>query len=231
MTPEEFLEYYSLIVIPAVAVVLLPTIWYILRGWRSLPKTPWKGRAFVAGLAAIFLASLLELPFMAMEKWVLLAFAAGTIEEPVKLLPLRMFRFLPEGEKWKLVAGTGFFVGILEGAFYTPAILTLDLPLYSLGARVVLVGLHAAWAAVSAGFLLGETGWKRFGGILFSITSHALYDLPPLAFVDGYSQLTLKVLTGLSMVFLIPLPFMVKKATELVRSRTVEETGEVTSPL
>ncbi len=149
-----------------------------------------------------------------------LAFAAGVIEESVKLLPpLRFFRRSPEWERWKLAVGAGAFLGVAEGFLYTAGIFALDQPLYLVAVRLILVGLHTVWASVSAGFLLGGTGrGGRFaGGVLFSMTAHALYDLPPLAMVDGYSGTVVAVLVGLSGgVFLLVAPPVAKKAAGLV---------------
>lgn len=216
MTPGKVIGYYFGIVILLGGLSVLLGLKYTLQRWRSLPESPWKASSFGLGLLGLLVASLLEAPFLYLGGWVALAFAAGVIEESVKLLPLRFFRRSPEWERWKLAVGAGAFLGVAEGFLYTAGIFALDQPLYLVAVRLILVGLHTVWASVSAGFLLGGTGRGRFAGVLFSMTAHALYDLPPLAMVDGYSGTVVAVLVGLSGVFLLVAPPVAKKAAGLV---------------
>ncbi|QDA32171.1 hypothetical protein FH039_12010 [Thermococcus indicus] len=230
MTPEKVIEYYFGIITVVGGPSVLLSIKYTLRRWRSLPESGWKVPGFAFGILGLVIASFLEAPLLFLKTWIALAFAAGIIEESVKLLPLKFFGRSPEWERWKLVIGAGLFLGVVEGIFYTAGIFALNQEPYLVAVRIVLMGLHTVWAAISVGFLLGETGWKRFSGLAFSMMAHTLYDLPSLAMVDGYSGSVIAYLAGLSTGFLLATQLMAKKAAELV-GRLVpkedEETGEV----
>jgi hypothetical protein len=214
-TPERVIEYYFAVVSLLGGLAVLLGIKYTLKRWRSLPETTWKVPAFSMGLLALVLASIIELPVMLLREWVVLAFAAGLGEETVKLLPLKFFRRSSGWVKWKLVIGTGFFLGLIEGIFYTAGIFAMGQPAYMVAVRLVLIGLHTVWAVISVGFLLGETGLKRLRGLAFSMITHALYDLPPLAVTQGYSGNAVAYLVGISTGFLLVTPLMAKKAVEL----------------
>ncbi|ASJ08032.1 hypothetical protein A3L11_01835 [Thermococcus siculi] len=214
-TPERVIDYYFSIIAVLGTLVVFLSVKYTLRRWRSFPETGWKVRALSMGILGLVLASLVELPAMLLRAWVALAFVAGLAEESVKLIPLKFFENLDGWARWKLVVGTGLFLGLIEGIFYTAGIFVLGQPAYLVVVRLVLIGLHTIWAAVSVGFLLGETGVKRFYGLAFSVIAHALYDLPSLAAIQGYSGDTVAYLAGLSTVFLLVTPLMAKKATEV----------------
>ncbi|ASJ13341.1 PrsW family glutamic-type intramembrane protease [Thermococcus thioreducens] len=215
LTPEKVIEYYFGIITAVGGLSVLLAVKYTLQRWRSFPESGWKVQSFAIGVLGLILASILEAPFLFLGTWIALAFAAGIIEESVKLLPLKFFERSQEWERWKLVIGTGLFLGVVEGIMYTAGIFTLNQPAYLVGVRIVLMGLHTIWAAITAGFLLGERGWKRFAGLLFSMIAHTFYDLPPLAMVDGYSGTVVAYLAGLSAGFLIVTPLMAKRAAEL----------------
>ena len=230
LTPEKVIEYYFGIVTLVGGISVLLAVKYTLQRWRSFPESGWRVQSFALGVLGLIMASILEAPLLFLKTWIALAFAAGIIEESVKLLPMKFFGRSPEWEKWKLVIGTGLFLGIVEGIMYTAGIFALNQEPYLVAVRVVLMGLHTIWAAVSIGFLLGETGWKRLAGLAFSMAAHALYDLPPLAVADGYSGTVVAYLAGLSTGFLLVTPLMAKKAAELAEKLVPEEgeeTGEV----
>jgi len=229
LTPEKVIEYYFGIITVVGGLSVLLAVKYTLQRWRSFPESGWKGPSFALGILGLVIASVLEAPFL-FGKVIALAFAAGIIEESVKLLPLRFFERSPKWEKWKLVIGAGLFLGVVEGIMYTAGIFALNKPAYLVGVRIVLMGLHTIWAAISVGFLLGERGWKRFVGLAFSMVAHALYDLPPLAVVEGYSGTVVAYLAGLSTGFLLVTPLMAKRAAELVGKllpRKDEETEKI----
>ncbi|NJE60744.1 PrsW family glutamic-type intramembrane protease [Thermococcus sp. 21S7] len=225
LTPEKVIEYYFGIITVVGGLSVLLAVKYTLRRWRSFPKNGWKVGSFATALVGLIVASLLETPLLFLKTWIALAFAAGIIEESVKLLPMKFFERSPEWEKWRLVIGAGLFLGIIEGLMYTAGIFALNQPAYLVGVRIVLAGLHATWAAITIGFLLGERGWKRFTGLAFSMIAHALYDLPSLAMVDGYPGTVVAYLAGLSTGFLLVTPLMAKKAAEMA-GRLVPEEGE-----
>ncbi|WP_258083593.1 PrsW family glutamic-type intramembrane protease [Thermococcus thermotolerans] len=230
LTPERVIGYYFGVITIAGGLSVLLAVRYTLRRWRSFPESGWKVQSFAIGVLGLIIASILEAPLLFLKTWVALAFAAGIVEESVKLLPLKFFERSQEWEKWKLVIGTGLFLGVVEGIMYTAGIFALNQPAYLVGVRLVLVGLHTVWAAITIGFLLGETGWKRFTGLAFSMIAHALYDLPPLAVADGYPGTVVAYLAGLSTGFLIVTPLMAKKAAELAGRLVPEKdegTGEV----
>jgi RsiW-degrading membrane proteinase PrsW (M82 family) len=227
LTPERVIEYYFGIITVVGGLSVLLAIRYTLQRWRSFPESGCKVPSFALGLLGLVMASILEAPLLFLKTWIALAFAAGMIEESVKLLPLKFFERSPEWERWKLVIGAGLFLGIVEGIFYTAGIFALNQPVYLVGVRIVLMGLHATWAAISVGFLLGETGWKRFTGLAFSMIAHTLYDLPSLAMVDEYSGNVIAYLAGLSTGFLLATPLMAKRAAELA-GKLVPEEGEET---
>jgi len=232
LTPHRALEYYFAIVIVVGGLCTLVGIKYTLRRWRSFPETRWLGRSFGTGLLALVLASFIEAPFLFMPVKTLLAFGAGTAEEFMKLLPLKLFRDAEEWEKWKLVVGTAFFLGLLEAIGYIAGIIALKQPLYLMGVRFVLIGMHTVWAVITVGFLLTGSGLSRFKGLAFSILAHALYDVPPLALADGTSGETILGLSALSTLFILLTPIMAKKSTEKaallipIEEETGEETGE-----
>ena len=214
-TPERVIDYYFSVIAVLGTMVVFLSVKYTLRRWRSFPETGWKARAFSMGILGLVLASLIELPAMLLRAWVALAFVAGLAEESVKLTPLKFFENLEGWARWKLVVGTGLFLGLIEGIFYTAGIFVLGQPAYLVVVRLILIGLHMIWAAVSVGFLLGETGVKRFYGLAFAVMAHALYDLPSLAVIQGYSGNVVAYLAGLSTGFLLVTPLMVRRATEL----------------
>lgn len=225
-TPEKVIGYYFGIITVVGGLSVLLAIKYTLQRWRSFPESGWKVQSFALGILGLIIASVLEAPLLFLKTWIALAFAAGIIEESVKLLPMKFFERSPEWEKWKLVIGAGLFLGVVEGISYTAGIFALNQPAYLVGVRIVLMGLHAIWAAISVGFLLGERGWKRFAGLAFSMIAHALYDLPSLAMVDGYSGTVVAYLAGLSTGFLLVTPLMAKKAAELAGRLVPEEDKE-----
>ncbi len=214
-TPERAIEYYFAIISVLGSLVVLLGIKYTLRRWRSFPETGWVPQAIAMGILGLVLASFIELPAMLLKAWVALAFLAGMAEEGVKLLPLKFFEGLDGWARWKLVVGAGFFLGLIEGIFYTVGIFVLGQEWYLVIVRLVLIGLHTIWAVISVGFLLGESGPRRFTGLVFSMAAHALYDLPSLAVLQGYSGNTVAYLAGLSTGFLLVTPLMVRKATEV----------------
>ncbi|CAD5245168.1 PrsW family glutamic-type intramembrane protease [Thermococcus camini] len=215
LTPEKVIGYYFGIITVVGGLSVLLAVKYTLQRWRSFPESGWKVQGFALGILGLVIASVLEAPLLFLKTWVALAFAAGIIEESVKLLPLKFFERSPEWEKWKLVIGAGLFLGVIEGIMYTAGIFALNQEPYLVAVRIVLMGLHTIWAAISVGFLLGERGWKRFTGLAFSMIGHALYDLPSLAMVDGYSGTVVAYLAGLSTGFLLVTPLMANKAAEL----------------
>ncbi|MCD6371957.1 MAG: hypothetical protein J7L37_00135 [Thermococcus sp.] len=229
LTPEKVTGYYFKIVVVLGGISILLALKYIIQRWRSFPESGWKVQSFALGLLGLVLASFLETPLMFLGTWIVLALAAGIIEELVKLLPLKFFERSPEWERWKIVIGTGLFLGILEGLMYTAGILALTQETYLVTVRVILMGLHTTWAAISVSFLLAETGAKRFVGLAFAMSAHAMHDLPPLAMVDGYPGNVIAGLAGVSTGFLLVTPLMAKKAAELAGrlvSREDEEPDE-----
>ncbi|AFL95401.1 hypothetical protein CL1_1198 [Thermococcus cleftensis] len=237
MTPEKVIEYYFGIITVVGGISVLLAVRYTLQRWRSFPKSGWKAQAFAMSILGLVIASFLEFPFLALQAWLVLAFVAGVVEESVKLLPLKFFERFPDWQRWKLVIGTGLFLGITEGIMYTAGIFALNQEPYLVAVRIVLMGLHTVWAAISVGFLLGGSGRERFSGLAFSITAHALYDLPSLAVVGGYSGNVAAFLAGISTLFILATPVMAKKAAELAGRLIPEEeegtkeegTAEVTS--
>ena len=232
LTPGRALEYYFAVIIVVGGLCTLIGIKYTLRRWRSFPQTGWLGRSFGTGLLALVLSSFIEAPFLFVPVKTLLAFGAGTTEEIMKLLPLKLFRDAEEWEKWKLVVGAAFFLGLLEAIGYIGGIILLKQPLYLIGVRLVLIGMHTVWAVITVGFLLTEGGLSRFKGLAFSIVAHTLYDVPPLALADGASGEVILGLSALSTLFILLTPIMAKKSTEKAASlipieeETEEETGE-----
>ncbi|NJE29976.1 hypothetical protein E3E38_02785 [Thermococcus sp. 18S1] len=226
LTPEKVIEYYFGIITVVGGLSVLLAVKYTLRRWRSFPESGWKVQSFALGILGLVVASFLEAPLLFLNTWIALAFAAGIIEESVKLLPLKFFGHSPEWERWKLVIGAGLFLGVVEGIMYTAGIFALNQEPYLVAVRIVLMGLHTIWAAISVGFLLGERGWKRFTGLAFSMIAHALYDLPSLAMVDGYSGTVVAYLAGLSTGFLLVTPLMAKKAAEMAGRLVPEEDEE-----
>ncbi|ACJ17004.1 hypothetical membrane protein, conserved [Thermococcus onnurineus NA1] len=226
LTVERVIEHYFAVVIIVGGLSLPLGIKHTLRAWRTLPEVGWRGRSFGMGLLALVLASFLELPILLLESWLALAFTAGLVEETIKLLPLGFFRDSPGWEKWKLVIGTGLFLGLMEGILYTAGIIVLEEDVYLIGVRAVLIGLHTVWAAISIGFLLGGSGWERFYGLAFSMAAHTLYDLPPLAVVQGLSAGAVAVLGAVSTAFMLATPIMAKRAAELALKLAPEEERE-----
>ncbi len=214
LTPERVLEYYFAIVIVVGGLSTLLGIKYTLQMWRSFPESKWIGRSFGMGLFVLVLASFIEAPFLFLPFRVPLAVAAGVSEETLKLLPLKIFRWAEKWEKWKLVVGTAFFLGLIEAMGYIAGIILLGQPLYLVGVRIVLVGMHTVWAVVTVGFLLTEKGLSRFKGLAFSIIAHTLYDIPPLAIADGVSGDAMLALSALSATFMLLTPIMAKRSTE-----------------
>ncbi|NJD98526.1 hypothetical protein E3E26_01760 [Thermococcus sp. LS1] len=226
LTAERAIEYYFAIVVIVGGLSVLLGVKYTLRTWRDLPKAGWRGRSFGLGLLALILASFLELPVLLLESWLALAFTAGFIEEIIKLLPLGFFRNSPGWEKWKLVIGTGLFLGLMEGILYIAGIIALGEDVYLISVRAVLIGLHTVWAAISIGFLLGGSGWGRFYGLAFSMAAHTLYDLPPLAVVQGLSAGAVAILGAVSTAFMLATPLMAKRAARLALKLVPEEESE-----
>lgn len=220
---ERVIEYYFGVVVVVGGLSVLLGVKCTLRTWRRFPEVRWLGRAFGMGLLALILASILELPVLLLGSGLALAAAAGLVEESVKLLPLAFFRDAQKWEKWKLVAGTGFFLGLIEGLAYTMGIIALGESLYLAGVRVVLVGLHTVWAVVSAGFLLSGRRWKRFRGLAFSMAAHAVYDLPPLAAIEGLPVEVVTSLAAISTAFMLVTAAMVEKAAKLATGLIPEE--------
>ncbi len=227
LTPERVLEYYFAIVIVVGGLSTLLGIKYTLQMWRSFPESKWIGRSFGMGLFVLVLASFIEVPFLFLPFRAPLAVAAGVTEETLKLLPLKIFRWAEKWEKWKLVVGTAFFLGLIEAVGYIAGIILLGQPLYLVGVRLILVGMHTVWAVVTVGFLLTEKGLSRFKGLAFSIIAHTLYDLPPLAITDGVSGNTVAYLAGLSTGFLLLTPLVVRKATEVASALSPPQGEEV----
>ncbi len=225
LTPEKVIEYYFGTVVILGGIVILLGIKYTLGRWRSLPSCRWAVQSFVISILALVIASLIEAPAILAGSMVGLAFAAGFSEELVKLLPVKLFQGSPGWERWKITVGTALFLGLIEGVLYSAAIVELGGPVYMALVRLVLIGLHTVWAAISVGFLLGENGLKRFSGLIFSMTAHSLYDLTPLAFVSGYGTEVLLPLAVASTLFLLALPRMAKRAAELA-GRLVPEKGD-----
>ncbi len=225
LAPEKVIEYYFGTVVVLGGIVILLGIKYTLKRWRSLPPSRWVVQSFAVSILALVAASLIEAPTILMGSMVMLAFAAGFSEELVKLLPLKLFQGSPGWERWKLTVGTGLFLGLIEGIFYTAGIFVLGQEPYLVIVRLVLIGLHTVWAAVSVGFLLGEKGLKRFAGLAFSMTAHSLYDLTPLAFISGYGTEVLLPLAVASTLFMLALPEMAKRAMEIA-GRVVPEKGD-----
>lgn len=225
LAPEKVIEYYFGTVVVLGGIAILLGIKYTLERWRSFPPGKWAVQSFAVSILALVAASLIEAPTILAGSMVMLAFAAGFSEELVKLLPMKLFQGSPGWERWKLTVGTGLFLGLIEGILYSAAIVELGGPAYMALVRLVLIGLHTVWAAISAGFLLGEKGLKRFSGLVFSMTAHSFYDLTPLAFVSGYDTEVLLPLAAASTLFLLALPKMAKRATELA-GRVVPEKGD-----
>ncbi|ASJ06096.1 hypothetical protein [Thermococcus pacificus] len=226
LTPERAIEYYFAIISVLGSLVVLLSIKYTLRRWRSFPETGWVPQAIAMGVLGLALASIIELPAMLLKAWVTLAFLAGMTEESVKLLPLRFFGSFDGWARWKLVIGTGLFFGLIEGIFYTTWIFALGQEWHLIIVRLVLIGLHTIWAAISVGFLLGGNGLKRFTGLAFSMVAHALYDLPSLAVLQSYSGNTVAYLAGLSTGFLLITPLMARKTAELTGALVPAEEKE-----
>ena len=213
---ERVLNYYFSVVIVVGGLSLLLSIKYVLRTWRTLQRSNWIPLGLAFGLMALILASLLEAPVLLLRVWVLLALVAGVVEESVKLLPLAFQRASSVWEKWKLVIGTGLFLGLLEGIMYGAAIIVLGQEPYLLGIRAILIGFHTVWAAITAGYLLGTTGARRFVGLAFSMTAHALYDLPPLAILQGFSSQEVILLAALSTAFMLATPLMARESSRKI---------------
>ena len=214
LTPERALEYYFAIVIVVGGLSTLLGIKYTLRRWRSFPESKWLGKSLGTGFLTLVLASFIEGPFLLLPLKTPLAVAAGLSEETLKLLPLKLFAWAEKWERWKLVVGTAFFLGLIEAVGYIAGIVLMGQPLYLVGVRLVLVGMHTVWAVVSVGFLLTEKGLSRFKGLAFSIVAHTLYDLPPLAITDGVSGDVMLALSALSATFMLLTPIMAKSSTE-----------------
>ena len=223
LTPERALEYYFAIVIVVGGLSTLLGIKYTLRTWRSFPESKWLEKSIGTGFLILVLASFIEGPFLLLPIKTPLAVAAGLSEEILKLLPLKLFAWAEKWEKWKLVVGTAFFLGLIEAVGYIAGIILLAQPLYLVGVRLVLVGMHTVWAVVTVGFLLTEKGLSRFKGLAFSIIAHTLYDIPPLAITDGVSGNTVAYLAGLSTGFLLVTPLVVRKATEVVSALSPQQ--------
>jgi len=208
---------YTAIVVGAGGLSVILSARHILRLWSALPTDSWGAKSLGLGILILLTASAIEAPFLILMPVLSLAFAAGIFEEGLKLIPAWIFRNAPAWKRWKLVVGAGFFLGLVEGTLYTAGILALGEPTYLIGVRVVLVGFHTAWAAISAGFFLGDRGARRFLGLAFSMTAHTLYDLPTLA-SGQLNGPDLVLIVGLSTLMMVTTPLMVKKATEKMRT-------------
>ncbi|WP_297477977.1 hypothetical protein [Thermococcus sp.] len=226
LTVEVILKYYFATVTVLGGLVVLLGTKYTLRTWRGLPKTKWLAPSLAMALLALILASTAELPALILGNWILLALIAGVAEESVKLLPIKLYRELENWGKWKLVIGTAFLLGLIEGVLYTSAIVLFGENIYLALVRIVLIGFHTIWAVVSAGFLLGHTGPRRFSGLAFAILAHAFYDMPTLAGFGGYSANAVAAVVVVSTVFMLLTPAMVKRAAELVRTEAEERGGK-----
>lgn len=192
----------------------------------------WIGISFALGLLALVIASFIEAPFLLLQIWILLAFVAGVTEEAVKLLPMMFYRNSPAWERWKLIMGTGLFLGLIEGFLYSTAIVVIGQEAYLIGVRVALVGFHTLWAVITAGFMLGGEGLGRLRGLAFSMMAHALYDLPPLAIVQGVSGELVMLSAIASTGTMLLTPLMVKESVRRILatlSDVKEKGGEVTS--
>lgn|GEM_PF-4637120 len=67
-SPEEILYFYFSIVIVVGGLSVLIGIKYTLQTWRRLPRSGWIGVSFGLGLLALVVASLVETPFLILQR-------------------------------------------------------------------------------------------------------------------------------------------------------------------